>query len=97
MDVVTNLTEHVQTLELKPNAGPFTAYQTIDNTILIDYSEDLIKDQYCLNHRHFLFKGNDVEQKESIDCFYVRSAKWGLRIAIMNVAFLPITILFSNF
>ena len=26
MDVVINLTEHVQTLELKPNAELFTAY-----------------------------------------------------------------------
>ena len=55
MDVVINLTEHVQTLELKPNAELFTAYRTIDNTILIGYSEDLIKDQYSLNHRHFFY------------------------------------------
>ena len=34
MDVVINLTEHVQTLELKPNAELFTAYRTIDNMIL---------------------------------------------------------------
>ena len=57
MDVVINLTEHVQTLELKPNAELFTAYRTIDNKILIGYSEDLIKDQYCLNHRHFFISG----------------------------------------
>jgi hypothetical protein len=57
MDVVINLTEHVQTLELKPNAELFTAYRTIDNTILIGYSEDLIKDRYCLNHRHFFISG----------------------------------------
>ena len=53
MDVVINLTEHVQTLELKPNAEIFTAYRIIDNTILIGYSEDLTNDQYSLNHRHF--------------------------------------------
>ena len=57
MDVVINLTEHVQTLELMPNAELFTAYRTIDNTILIGYSEDLIKDQYSLNHRHFFISG----------------------------------------
>ena len=57
MDVVINLTEHVQTLELKPNAELFTAYRTIDNTILIGYSEDLTKDQYSLNHRHFFISG----------------------------------------
>ena len=57
MDVVINLTEHVQTLELKPNAELFTAYRTIDNTILIGYSEDLIKDQCSLNHLHFFIAG----------------------------------------
>ena len=55
--MVINLTEHVQTLELKPNAELFTAYRTIDNTILIGYSEDLIKEQYCLNHRNFFISG----------------------------------------
>ena len=35
MDVVINLTEHVQTLEFKPNAALFTAYRIIDNTVLI--------------------------------------------------------------
>jgi hypothetical protein len=53
MDVVINLTEHVQTLELKPNA----ALRIIDNTILIGYSEDLTDDQYSLNHRHFFISG----------------------------------------
>lgn len=57
MDVVINLTEHVQTLELKPNAEIFTAYRIIDNTILIGYSEDLTNDQYGLNHRHFFISG----------------------------------------
>jgi hypothetical protein len=57
MDVVINLTEHVQTLELKPNSELFTAYRIIDNTILIGYSEDLIKDKYSLNHRHFFISG----------------------------------------
>ena len=57
MDVVINLTEHVQTLELNPNAELFTAYRIIDNTILIGYSEDLIKDQYSLNYRHFFISG----------------------------------------
>jgi hypothetical protein len=57
MDVVINLTEHVQTLELKPNAALFTAYRIIDNTILIGYSEDLTDDQYSLNHRHFFISG----------------------------------------
>ena len=67
MDVVINLTEHVQTLELKPNAELFTAYRTIDNTILIGYSEDLIKDQYSLNHRNFFIsaqrRGTKREQR----------------------------------
>ena len=57
MDVVINLTEHVQTLELKPNTELFTAYRTIDNTILIGYSEDLIKYKYSLNYRHFFVLG----------------------------------------
>ena len=57
MDVVINLTEHVQTLELKPNTELFTAYRVIDNTILIGYSEDLKNDQYNLNHRHFFITG----------------------------------------
>ena len=57
MDVVINLTEHVQTLELKPNAELFTAYRTIDNIILIGYSEDLITEQYSLNQRHFFISG----------------------------------------
>ena len=92
MDVVINLTEHVQTLELKPNAELFTAYRTIDNTILIGYSEDLIQDQYSLNNRQFFVSGQRHGTKREIDCFYERSANWGLRKAIMGVAFLPITI-----
>ena len=41
MDVVINLTEHVQTLEMRPNGQLYTAYRYIDQTLLIGYSEDL--------------------------------------------------------
>jgi hypothetical protein len=58
MDVVINLTEHVQTLELKPNGALFTAYREIDNTILIGYSENLKADQSSLNQRHFFIAGH---------------------------------------
>ena len=34
MDVVINLTEHVQTLELRPSGQLFTAYRDIDQTLL---------------------------------------------------------------
>lgn len=58
MDVVINLTEHVQTLELKPNGALFTAYREIDNTILIGYSENLKADQSSLNQRNFFIAGH---------------------------------------
>ena len=53
MDVVINLTEHVQTLELRPNGQLFTAYREIDHTILIGYSEDLVTDELNLKQRGF--------------------------------------------
>ena len=58
MDVVINLTEHVQTLELRPNGQLFTAYREIDRTILIGYSENLVTDQLSLKQRHFFITGN---------------------------------------
>ena len=53
MDVVINLTEHVQTLELRPNGQLFTAYRDIDQTLLIGYSEDLPAEQLSLRQRNF--------------------------------------------
>ena len=57
MDVVINLTEHVQTLELWPNGQLFTAYRDIDQTLLIGYSDDLAADKLSLSQRHFLYNG----------------------------------------
>lgn len=58
MDVVINLTEHVQTLELRPNGQLFTAYREIDHTILIGYSEDLVTDELNLKQRDFFITGH---------------------------------------
>ena len=58
MDVVINLTEHVQTLELRPNGQLFTAYREIDHTVLIGYSEDLVTEQLSLKQRDFFITGN---------------------------------------
>ena len=57
MDVVINLTEHVQTLELRPNGQLFTAYRDIDQTLLIGYSEDLAAEQLSLRQRNFYTTG----------------------------------------
>ena len=57
MDVVINLTEHVQTLELRPNGQLFTAYRDIDQTLLIGYSEDLTEEQLSLRQRNFYTTG----------------------------------------
>ena len=57
MDVVINLTEHVQTLELRPNGQLFTAYRDIDQTLLIGYSEDLTEEQSSLRQRNFYTTG----------------------------------------
>jgi hypothetical protein len=57
MDVVINLTEHVQTLELRPNGQLFTAYRDIDQTLLIGYSEDLTAEQLSLRQRNFYKTG----------------------------------------
>ena len=57
MDVVINLTEHVQTLELRPNGQLFTAYRDIDQTLLIGYSEDLAAEQLNLRQRNFYTTG----------------------------------------
>ena len=57
MDVVINLTEHVQTLELRPNGQLFTAYRDIDQTLLIGYSEDLPAEQLSLRQRDFFTTG----------------------------------------
>ena len=53
MDVIINLTEHVQTLEMRPNGQLYTAYRDIDQTLLIGYSEDLAAEQVSLRQRHF--------------------------------------------
>ena len=58
MDVVINLTEHVQTLELRPNGQLFTAYRDIDKTLLIGYSEDLTEEQFSLRQRNFYTTGS---------------------------------------
>ena len=57
MDVVINLTEHVQTLELWPNGQLFTAYRDIDQTLLIGYSEDIAAEQLSLRQRDFFTTG----------------------------------------
>jgi hypothetical protein len=57
MDVVINLTEHVQTLEIKPNGQLFSAYRDIDQTILIGYSEDMATVQLSLRQRNFVTSG----------------------------------------
>ena len=57
MDVVINLTEHVQTLEMRPNGQLYTAYRDIDQTLLIGYSEDLAAEQLSLRQRHFYTTG----------------------------------------
>ena len=57
MDVVINLTEHVQTLEMRPNGQLFTAYRDIDQTLLIGYSEDLTEEQLSLRQRNFYTTG----------------------------------------
>ena len=57
MDVVINLTEHVQTLEMMPNGQLFSAYRDIDQTILVGYSEDLATEQLCLRQRNFVTLG----------------------------------------
>jgi hypothetical protein len=57
MDVVINLTEHVQTLELRPNGQLFTAYRDIDQTLLIGYSEDMAAEQLSLRQRDFFTTG----------------------------------------
>ena len=57
MDVVINLTEHVQTLELRHNGQLFTAYRDIDQTLLIGYSEDLTEEQLSLRQRNFYTTG----------------------------------------
>jgi hypothetical protein len=57
MDVVINLTEHVQTLELRPNGQLFTAYRDIDQTLLIGYSEDIAAEQLSLRQRDFFTTG----------------------------------------
>ena len=57
MDVVINLTEHVQTLELRPNGQLFTAYRDIDQTLLIGYSDDLAAEKLSLSQRHFYTTG----------------------------------------
>ena len=57
MDVVINLTEHVQTLEMRPNGQLYTAYRDLDQTVLIGYSEDLETEQLSLRQRHFFITG----------------------------------------
>ena len=57
MDVVINLTEHVQTLETRPNGQLYTAYRDIDQTLLIGYSEDLAAEQLSLRQRNFYITG----------------------------------------
>ena len=57
MDVVINLTEHVQTLEMRPNGQLYTAYRDIDQTLLIGYSEDLAAEQLSLRQRNFYTTG----------------------------------------
>ena len=57
MDVVINLTEHIQTLEMRPNGQLYTAYRDIDQTLLIGYSEDLESEQLSLRQRHFFITG----------------------------------------
>ena len=57
MDVVINLTEHVQTLELKPDGQLFTAYRDIDQTLLIGYSDDLSAEKLSLSQRNFYTTG----------------------------------------
>ena len=57
MDVIINLTEHVQTLEMSPNGQLYTAYRDIDQTLLIGYSEDLAAEQLSLRQRNFYTTG----------------------------------------
>ena len=57
MDVVINLTEHVQTLEMRPNGQLYTAYRDIDQTLLIGYSEDLAAEELSLRQRNFYTTG----------------------------------------
>ena len=57
MDIVINLTEHVQTLEMRPNGQLYTAYRDIDQTLLIGYSEDLAAEQLNLRQRNFYTTG----------------------------------------
>ena len=57
MDVVINLTEHVQTLEMRPNGQIYTAYRDIDRTLLIGYSEDLAAEELSLRQRNFYTTG----------------------------------------
>lgn len=57
MDVVINLTEHVQTLEMRPNGQLYTAYRDIDQTLVIGYSEDLAAEQLNLRQRNFYITG----------------------------------------
>jgi hypothetical protein len=71
MDVVINLTEHVQTLELRPNGQLFTAYRDIDQTLLIGYSDDLAAEKLSLSQRIFLQRVHVVEPKENIDYFCI--------------------------
>ena len=88
MDVVINLTEHVQTLELKPNAELFTAYRIIDNTILIGYSEDLIKDQYSLNHRDFFISGQRRGTKREHRLLLRTLSEMGIKYSYNECCFL---------
>ena len=57
MEVVINLTEHVQTLEMRPNGQLYTAYRDIDRTLLIGYSEDLAAEELSLGQRNFYTTG----------------------------------------
>ena len=57
MDVVINLTEHVQTLEMRPNGQLYTAYRDIDQTLLMGYSEDLAAEKLSLRQHNFYTTG----------------------------------------
>ena len=88
MDMVINLTEHVKTLELKPNAELFTAYRIVDNTILIGYSEDLIKGQYSLNHRHFFISGQRHGTKREHRLILRTLSEMGIKYSYNECCFL---------
>ena len=88
MDVVINLTEHVQTLELRPNGQLFTAYRDIDQTLLIGYSEDLTEEQLSLRQRNFYTTGTRRGTKREHRLLLHKLSEMGIKNSYNECCFL---------